>query len=330
MKNFALRLTAVAALAALASPAFAAFDANIEFDNTWLNDRKFDDGDGGTTKVKRGIEQSGRVELNASGKAGPDVFIAGRASFLAKKDGSVATDDMWVQVGNASADLKLGRFEAADLFPLPRDVLVLYADGGDSSVGNTVYRTNALRGRTGGNLFHAAGTFNAGGGLSVELGLIETKNTADGTLKGLRPVVAYANGPLTVRGGVELIRWADGAEFNKATGFGLTAGYNLGGVTLTGNYANLKVDDGGVDLKTNTLGLIASADMGLTGGVILYKAKVPGASDYKITTFYAAYAIPFFGIKGATVSPAISVSNASGSNNNPDERGVRVRFNYAF
>jgi hypothetical protein len=193
-----------------------------------------------------------------------------------------------------------------------------------------VYRTNALRGRTGGNLFHAAGTFNAGGGLSVELGLIETKNTADGTLKGLRPVVAYANGPLTVRGGVELIRWADGAEFNKATGFGLTAGYNLGGVTLTGNYANLKVDDGGVDLKTNTLGLIASADMGLTGGVILYKAKVPGASDYKITTFYAAYAIPFFGIKGATVSPAISVSNASGSNNNPDERGVRVRFNYAF
>ena len=30
--------------------------------------------------------------------------------------------------------------------------------------------------------------------------------------QGLRPVVSYANGPLTVRGGVELIRWGDGAD----------------------------------------------------------------------------------------------------------------------
>ena len=53
--------------------------------------------------------------------------------------------------------------------------------------------------------------------------------------------------------------------------------------------------------------------MGLTGGVILSNTKVPGAEKFKITTLYAAYAIPFFDIKGATILPAFSYSKAGGS-----------------
>jgi len=313
-----VRATALAAFAAVAAPAFAAFDANIEFDNTYLNDHKAT----GTSTGDRGLQQSGRVELNAFGKAGADVFIAGRASFLAKKDGTAAVDDMWVQAGTAMADVKLGRFEAADLFPIPRDVLVLYA-GGD------VYRANALRGRFGNNsngentqgVFHAAGTFNAGGGLSIELGVVETaKDTA---VKGLRPVVTYAAGPLTLKAGIEAVK-IPGA--GNETGFGLHAAYNIGGVTLLANYAHIKVEDE----KTDTWGLIANADMGLAGGVILSKTKIPGAESYKTSTFYAAYNIPFFDIKGATISPAVSFSKGSGSNDAPDEKGLRLRFNYTF
>lgn len=312
MKKTALRITAAAALVALGAPAFAiTMDGNIEFDNTYLNDA-----DG----VKRGLEQGGRVEFNVAGKAGPNVFIAGRASFLAKKDGTVATDDMWVQVGNAMADLKLGRFEAADLFPLPRDVLVLYS-------GVAPYRANLLRGRFGnaGNgqgVFHAAGTFNAGGGLSVELGVVEAeKDTV--AAKGFRPVVSYAAGPLTLRAGIEAVKLAGG---NSETGFGLTGSYNLGGVTLLGNYAHIKIDDA----KSDTFGIIANADFGLAGGVIIGKTKAPGIEAYKTQTVYAAYNIPFFDIKGAVISPALSFSKGSGSNTASDQKGLRLRFFYTF
>jgi hypothetical protein len=103
------RALALFAVAAAALPAHAIdMNANMEFDNLIENQ-------------KRGISQGGRVEFNVSGKGGPGYFVAGRASFLAKKDGNAGIDDMWVQGGNATADVKLGRFEAADLFLLPRD-----------------------------------------------------------------------------------------------------------------------------------------------------------------------------------------------------------------
>jgi hypothetical protein len=291
----------VLALAAIAAaPAHAEFNANIEFDNTWQNQ-------------DRGLQQSGRVEFNAFAKSGASGFIAGKASYLALKSGAAAVDDMWVQVGNATGDVKLGRFEAADLFPLPRDVIV-------SSVGN-VYRTNVLRGRTGSNIFHGAGTLNLGAGLSFELGVVETEDTS--VNKGVRPVLTYEAGPLTVKLGAEAIEYAaatTGGKQEKQTGMGLSAAYKAGDFTFIGNFASAKT---ATDDKQSTVGLIASADSGLTVGVISGKT-----AEVKTQIAYLAYSMPLMDIKGASWTPAISTAKTDGAAEN--DNGFKIRFNYAF
>jgi hypothetical protein len=294
----------------VAGAAHAEFNANIEFDNTYLNQN-------------RGLSQSGRVELNAVGKVSPQYFVAGKASFLAKRDGSAGTDDLWVQFGSSSADLKLGRFEAADLFPIPRDALVLYANGDGQGF---VYRANALRGRFGNasnglGYFHAAGTVDFGGGLSLELGLVETKAV---DTKGLRPVLTYASGPLTAKLGVEAIKW--GVTARSEAGIGASATYDFSGIKPILSVAMIK---NGLGQKQSTLGLIVDTSFGGTVGYIHGSTKLP-AGDYKTGTFYAAYSMPLFDITGASVTFAGSYSKAAGANTSPDEKGAKVRFNYAF
>ena len=176
----------VALATLLAAPAFAAatFDANIELDTDYRN-------------MGRGAAQAGRVEMNVAGKTDAGGFVAGRASYLAKKDSTARVDDMWVQFGNASGDIKLGRFEAADLFPVGKDTVV----EDDGAAG---YR-NALRGRFGtdngyGDAGHVALTLNAAPGLAIELGVIAAaKNT------GVRPVVTYTMDGFTFKVGLERV-----------------------------------------------------------------------------------------------------------------------------
>jgi Porin-like glycoporin RafY len=296
----------IACATLLASSAFALdFSANIELDNTYRS------GSAVKGTADEGLTQSGRVELNATGKAGANMFVAGKAAFLAKKDGGVATDDMWVQMGTSAVDVKLGRFEAADLFPLPGDTIVNNA--------GPVYTANTLRGRKAASVFHAAVTGNLGGGLSAELGFIETK--AAGESKGVRPAISYANGPLSLRVGVESGKVVGGNDF---TGFGGSAAYDFGGFKVTGNLASGKVEAVGGDVKSNSFGLIGSfgpANLGFING----KTEVGGV-DQKTTTVYGSYTLPLFDVKGASITPAFSTSKSGANKDN----GVRVRINYTF
>jgi Porin-like glycoporin RafY len=312
----ALRATSIAALMSLGVAAHAEFNANIEFDNTWFNN-------GG------GLSQSGRVELNALGKLSPNYFVAGKASFLAKKDGGTATDDLWVQFGSAAADLKLGRFEAANLFPRQRDTLVPYA-------GFVPYLGETLRGRGfvssgaglpqppngGENSFHAAGTFNAGSGLSFELGVVGGRSGATPLNRGVRPVVTYAAGPLFVTAGVELVKYANDKREN---GFAGSVGYTFGDYTINVNAAAIKDDAGG---KAKSAGLVLSS-AGLGGGLIYGDHQTAGGKE-KVGTAYVTYSFPLFDIKGATITPALAFSKAGGVSTAEDVRAARVRINYAF
>lgn len=307
--KLALRATALAAFALVSASAFADFDANIEFDNTYGNN-------------DRGLSQSGRVELNASKKMGSQYFIAGRASYLAQKSGGVATDDMWVQLGSQTFDVKLGRFEATNLFQTPGDTII------ETAGPFSIYGANTLRGRSGGDVFQGAATLQLGGGLSFELGVFETKTTAAGqtnagAAKGLRPILSYANGPLHVAAGAEAIKYANGRD---ETGYGLTGDYDFGGFKLTANITSGKSDMG---YKKSGYGLFAQVG-GFTAGLMAGNQDMAVGEDSKVTTFYASYAIPFFDIKGATVTPALSVSKGGGSNNADDSIGAKVRINYAF
>ena len=310
--QFTLRATAAAAVLSLGGTAFAAsFDANIELDNTYRSGSA-------VAAADEGLGQSGRVEMNASGKAGTNMFVAGKAAFLAKKDGTVAADDMWIQVGSGG-DIKLGRFEAADLFPLAQDTLVNHA-------GN-VYAANTLRGRKDGSQFHAAGTLNLGTGLSLELGVVENKTAA----KGVRPVLSYAAGPLTARIGFEAGRYAPvgGAAANDVRGVGATVGYDFGGFKLTGNVASGKRD---AATNNNQSAFAVTAAMGsLVVGVISAKTEAAAGGDDKVQTVYASYSMPLFDIKGASITPGLSSSTLkTAAGVETSENSFRIRLNYAF
>ena len=305
------KIAAAAAAALLAAPAFAAMttDANLELDSYVQN-------------LSRGVGQGGRVEFNVAGKAGDAAsgFVAGRGTLLIKKDGTAAADDMWGQIGIGMVDVKLGRFEAADMFPLGKDVHV--EDGANASAGS---RTQTLRGRMGSSIFHGALTVNTGAGVAFELGLVETK--AAGALKGIRPVVSFAAGPVTVKVGVESGKTVGGAKFSN---FGATVGGNFEGVGFNVNVGSGKTKAFGLIPETKGTSFGANATFGPAGvGLISDSSKTSGVknSDFVV---YAAYSIPLFNT-GATLTPAISHQTGKAGGTKLDAgTGVKVRLNYTF
>ena len=313
ISKFILRATSAAAFIALTPAAFAApaIDANIELDSTYNSGSSLG-------SAKTGMDQGGRVELNVSQKAGTDYFVAGRASLLAKKDGTAGTDDMWAQIGSNSGSIKLGRFEAADLFPIAQDTVVNHA--------GTVYGTNSLRGRS--EKFHAAGMFNLSSALSFELGLVDATDTALGAtgVKGTRPVLAYSAGALSVKLGAEIGKYLSGRNVD---GMGATVGYSANGMALNLNFAQGK-QDAAADNKMTSMAINGKIGAFAAGLVSAKNEQVGG--DLQITTVHASYNIPLFGVAGASVTPAISHSTVKDSvlNTSKDVDAFRVRINYAF
>jgi len=300
------KLAAVAALCATAASAQAAvgFDANLELDTTYTN--KVDAPN--TNARDSDLTLGGRIEVNAGAKAtNGDAFVAARGSLLLKKDGNTGVDDMWVQAGNAAADVKLGRFEAMDLFPVGKDTVLEYA-------GYTPYQANALRGRKGSDVFHGALGLNAAPGLRLELGLVFSKDV--GESKGVRPAVTYTSGPLTLRAGVESVKTV-GSTTGADTGFGVSVGYALAADSnINVNFAK-KEDDKAFGINAT----FGAAGIGLVSG--------KGAtSAQKVTTVYAAYTLPLMGVKGASITPAVSFSK--GGTGTDNQVAARVRINYAF
>jgi hypothetical protein len=383
MKNIQRMLwrTATAvAIVGLAAPAFAVdFSANVELDNSYQSN--LDTFDNTTYKAdgtvdhlgtghknpdatKRGFTQGGRVEFNASGKAGEDSFVAGRATLLAKKDGTSSTDDMWFQLGNKTFDVKLGRFEAANLFPTPGDCFVNVAGGDlglpqDNTSGN-MYQGSALRGRIGESTFHGAATIKTGMGLNFEIGVIEYQMpdthgdpTADGSkkVKGFRPVGMYSSDTLSAALGLEVIKFDNG---NSTTGFAGYVGYNFGVATVNGCLAIGKdsMDKvGGSDRSANkltTFGVTASTTFGLAGGLMFASNQRNQGVDThteldtngKSTTLYLSYTAGLFDIKNATYTIGAYNSSVGGSykddgNDNGvshygNDSGLRLRFDYTF
>lgn len=303
MQN-AFKLAAVAALCAtaVAAHAEATFDANLELDTTYFNKV-----DAAASNARASdLNQAGRVEVNVAGKAtNGDAFVAAKGTVLIKKDGDASVDDMWVQFGNAGADMKLGRFEAMDLFPVGKDTVL-------EEAGYATYRANALRGRFGKGIAHGALGINAGPA-RIEVGLVYSKD--EGDARGIRPAVSYTTGPVTLRAGIESVKivGTDGSN----TGVGLSMGYALSADSnINVNFA--KIDD---DQSFGVNGTFGPAGVGLVSGK-------RSNTDDKVTTVYAAYSLPLFGVKGATVTPALSFSKGGAGTEN--QIAARVRINYAF
>jgi len=303
---FKLTALAAVALSAVAAQAQVAFDANIETNSTYTNSRN-------NPKTDSVFDNGGRVEINATGtrKSG-DYFVTARGTLIVGLNtpatDAVTVDDAWIQFGSSAADLKLGRFEATDMFPPGKDTLISTA--GSAGGG---YQLNTLRGRIKDGRFHAVAGVNAGP-LRVELGLVaENKNVT--TPYGFRPTLAYTSGPMTLRLGAESIKTTNGPS---QTGYGLAATYKTGAMELNGNYAKNN------DSKLSSFGL--NGQFG-PAGIGFRQDKSDVGSGTTDNTVYAAYSFPLFGIKDATVTPAISLSNGTNVDN---VTAVRVRLNYTF
>ncbi len=316
--KFVLRATTAAALLALGTLAMAApaIDANIELDSTYNSGSALNSANNGGVS-KTGMDQSGRLELNISQKAGTDYFVAGRATLLAQKGGGAGTDDLWVQLGSASADVKLGRFEAADMFPIAQDTVVNHA-------GN-VYGMNLLRGRT--DKFHAAASFNGGGALKFELGLIDATDTALGAgTKGVRPVVMFSSGAFGFKVGAEVGKYLSG---NNVDGAGFTANYSANGMAANLNFAQGK-QDAVANNKMTSMAINGQIGAFALGFVSAKNDQLGG--DVQVQTVHASYSIPLFGVAGASITPAMSHSTVKDSvaGTSKDVDALRVRVHYDF
>lgn len=301
MQTFVKSCAAAAALIAMgAAHADVSFNANIENDTTYTAAK-------GATASD--TSNGGRVEMNvlaALAKSG-DNFVNAKGTLLVKNDGTTAVDDAWIQFGNSKADLKIGRHEAADLFPMGKDTV--FAGTNSSASG---YRANKLRGRMADGRFHGALGFNAAPGLRLEMGVVTKKNGTTINEYGLRPTAVYTTGALTLRAGFESFKTTGAAQ----NGYGLSAGYAINSSTVV-NVNHAKSSD--LNASSTGVNLVAGA-----AGVGYVQDKTGTA---KQNTYYAAYSFPLFDIKGASITPAISHSTSAGQES---LNTFRVRLNYAF
>src|SRR3990167_7603820 len=273
-------------LAALAGSALAGaeFGANLELDNTARNGGAVAEGD-------KGLSQTGRIEVGVSAKAGDDMFVAAKTTLLTQKGGGVVTDDMWVQMGNKGGNVKLGRFEAADLFPLNADTLVNHAGTVDGTK-NAVNTTNA---------------------------------------KGLRAVLALGAGPWSGRVGFESGEYAPvgTADANKIKGWGFTTTYDAGSFKLTGNYS-LGQQNAAANNRQTALGLSASVGALGLGFVNAVNDKAGGEVTVQTAyVAYAMSLFGVKGATWTpALSRSTAKDSTTGVTN--DENALRVRVRYDF
>lgn len=293
------KLAAVAALCASATAhAGVAFDANIETNTDFRKE----------TATQDSVTNGGRVEVNATADAkSGDFFVKAKGTMIVGlTGGAVSIDDAWVQAGSSSVDLKLGRFEGMDLFPMGKDVA--------PNITNVGYNGNSLRGRATDGRLHAALGLNVSPSVRFELGLITDKKTGTSS-HGLRPVVQFGAGALTLRAGVEAIKGDNGGA--SSTGVALTAGYAMNSSTsINANFASNSKND------QSAFGLNATFG---DAGVGFVQGKAPG--NVKSTSLYAAYTFPLLGVKGASITPALGFTKVTGQD---DDTALRVRLNYSF
>ena len=307
------QLTAIAAAAVLAAPAFAATDvsANAEFDTSYVvkNDSKRDPVAPATTPQVDKFQQGGRIEVNITGKTKVgDGYVAGKGTVILGQNGRSAgrtdagVDDAWVEGGLGAFSVRLGRFEATALASYPADVLV---------VGRVGYMGDKLRGRSIGNQDsyvqtdprdvgingqpHFTFTGDLGGGMAIEFGLTEENTGLNQTTKsakfGIRPVFKFAAGPISGAAGFE----KSGLSGSKV-GIAGTGAFDLGGGASVG--LNLASEG-----KNASLGQTKTATgFGVFGTFGPINAAVQMGQDHfgvKGNYAYVTYSMPFF------VAPAV-------------------------
>lgn len=346
------------------------FQGDVELDISAYNAQSSESGSlflGGDIDHDDRYDQTGRVLLDVSGDRVGDGY---RAHFkvqpLLGTNGLPWVDDAWLAISNQEgSEIKVGRFEAFDLFPLGQDVFVEM--NGDTS--NSLYRDGqgyvyqAKEGRGRGSSAGQLLLSHESGDLYAEVSTLigdrssffdtdtyhgfsiadDTKNSAI-----VRPVIAWTPGSWTMAVGAETNLISDavvderGEDIGDRTGYAYRLSYSAGELQVNLNLAYLdayKETDATFGLNTvwHNVGL----------GYIHARNEIeeanPSAVDedftpegtYRSHTFYTSYRFAeVLGIQGFDTYLGAFYSSMSNSEvddmSDEDRYGARLRLKFFF
>lgn len=315
--------------------------------------------------------QSGRILLEVAGKrTSGDKYAAFKVQPLVGTDGGMGVDDAWLAIGGRDngLELKIGRFEAFDLFPLGQDVFVeysgdtannLYTDGQ-----GYIYQAKEGRGRGGNSgqmmLSQSYGDFYAevstlfGDRTNLFEGdtyhgfTIDPENDAKNSFI-VRPIAAWTPGPWTLAAGMEANVVDDaivderGDDISDRTGYGTRLSYAQGGFSINANLAYLDAHkEENLTLGLNALwhgfglGYVhARNDIDEVKESAVEGEAISMPGTYTSDTVYTSYRfaqvldIDNFDIYLGAYYSQIE-QDETGENEEADRYGGRLRFKYLF
>ncbi|MDW6004074.1 carbohydrate porin [Vibrio mangrovi] len=293
-----------------------AISGDVEFDTNYRNEEV--SGPDTTT-----YDQTGRLLIGVSGMrdVGSNGYISANAQTLLHLDGDITADDAWIAIGEkADWEIKLGRFEAYDLFPAGQDTVVNYAQD--------VYMTKYARGRSDNGQINLSKTTER---VYFELSTNFMENNDDNigarnNAVFLRPVVAVTlTDSLKLSAGAEVNATADSEDAaNDFAGYGATLNYATGDFNMNVSYATRDFDT--TVQEDTTYGINAQYKN-------FFIAYVYGETDTgttsEVKTVYSSYKFAnIMDVEDLALYVGAYYSDVKDSDNT--DSGARLRVKYLF
>lgn len=269
------------------------------------------------------FSQSGRilVQIAAEREVANDHYLRVQVQPLLKSSGDVDLDDAFFAIGRqADWELKIGRFEGFDMFPVGQDTMLDFAADAEP------YRMKDARGRGDYGQVSYAKSIDS---LYFELAsLFKQNDGADKNAVFVRPVVAFqATDNLRFAAALEANLTADKADAaNDYLGYGATVNYSVQDFSLDLSYAYRDFDVTGTKEDTSIGAVIQYKRFGL--GHIYSQADT--GSKEKMNTTWASYEIAnVMDVQDFSIYLGSYFSKVDNAADDQDV-GVRVRFKYFF
>ncbi|EGQ9279383.1 carbohydrate porin [Vibrio vulnificus] len=314
------------------------------------------------------FNQDGRVLIEFAGEkyTSNGHYVGVKAQPLFTTSGDVVLDDAYFVFGKKDSwAIKVGRFEAYDMFPVGLDVFLDYSGDTANDLYTDryayLYQSKEARGRgSDGQIMY----YQQFGDLYVEIGAMlgDRSNLFNGGVGGVyhgktidsskdsllvRPVIAYQMGDFKVAASMETNLVSDAIVANSVdisdrTGYGLTGNWASGDWSVNANVAYMDAVDennltAGVNALWNNFGL------GYIHAINEYENKefpswVEG--DVTVSTWYASYAFRdvlevqdfsiLLGTYYTTVDNKLDQQSDATAFAEEDDFGARVRLFYEF
>ncbi|SIO94031.1 carbohydrate porin [Vibrio spartinae] len=294
-----------------------AIHGDVEFNNDYRNQETA--GPDTTT-----YDQNGRLLIGVAGSrdVGSNGYINANAETLLHLDGDITADDAWIAIGEkADWEIKMGRFEAYDLFPAGQDTIVNYAQD--------VYMTKYARGRSdNGQINLSKTTERVYFELSTNFMANDDDNiNARNNAVFLRPVVAATlTDSLKLAVGAEINATADEEDAaNDFSGYGATLNYTMGDLNMNVSYAARDFDDT-TNQEDTTYGVNAQYQNFFIAYVY---AETDTGTTAKSTTVYSSYKFAnIMDVEDLALYAGGYYSDVKDSDNT--DSGLRLRVKYLF